>query len=339
MIEKLVNFPRRTSLRQLRALGAVTSAKTLSAAAQLLSVSPPAVSQQLQLLEDALGGVPLYERTTTGMRPTEAGREVLTALERVEAALTDCASAIDALRGIGGGRVSVGVISTAQYFAPFALAAFQRTHPMVELRIMVGNRADMIAGLETFNLDVALMGYPPEHFPLERAIVGDHPHVVIAAPDHWLVRRRRIPLAEIARETFLVREPGSGSRALLLGLLSAANLPSGPRTEIGGNETIKHAVMAGMGVAMVSAHIIAAEVAAGRLAILDVEGLPIVRQWFAVRRSERRLLPAAQALWEHLRRSGSRFLPKAPPTKPVRAGRAAAGEGTPALDIPSGGAA
>lgn len=261
----------------------------------------------------------MYERTTTGMRPTEAGREVLTALERVEAALTDCAAAIGALRGMGGGRVSVGVITTAQYFAPFALAAFQRAHPMVELRVLVGNRAEMIAGLEKFNLDVALMGYPPEHFPVERAIIGDHPHVIVAAPDHWLVRRRRIPLAEIARETFLLREPGSGSRALLLGLLSAANLPSGPRTEIGGNEAIKHAAMAGMGIAMVSAHTVAPDVADGRLAILDVEGLPIMRQWFAVRRSERRPLPAAQALWEHLRRSGFRFLPKAPLTKQKRA--------------------
>jgi DNA-binding transcriptional LysR family regulator len=312
MKENLVNFPRRTSLRQLRALGAVTSAKSISAAAQLLSVTPPAVSQQLQLLEDALGGVPLYERTATGMRPTEAGREVLTALERVETALTDCAAAIDALRGIGGGQVSVGVISTAQYFAPFALAAFRRTYPMFEVRILVGNRSEMISGLEKFNLDVALMGYPPEHFPVDRAIIGDHPHVIIAPPDHWLAKRRQIPLAEVARETFLLREPGSGTRALLLGLLSVANLPSGPRMEIGSNETIKHAVMAGMGVAMVSAHIVAAEVADGRVAILDVEGLPIIRQWFAVRRSERRLLPAAQSLWEHLRRSGAQFLPKIP---------------------------
>jgi LysR family transcriptional regulator, low CO2-responsive transcriptional regulator len=161
MKENLVNFPRRTSLRQLRALGAVTSAKSISAAAQLLSVTPPAVSQQLQLLEDALGGVPLYERTVTGMRPTEAGREVLTALERIEAALTDCATTVDALRGMGGGRISVGVISTAQYFAPFALAAFQRGHPMVEMRVLVGNRSEMISGLEKFNLDVALMGLSP----------------------------------------------------------------------------------------------------------------------------------------------------------------------------------
>jgi LysR family transcriptional regulator for metE and metH len=313
MKENFVNFPRRTTLRQLRALGAVTSAKSVSAAAQLLSLTPPAVSQQLQLLEGALGGVPLYERTATGMRPTEAGREVLTALERIEAALTDCASAIDALRGMGGGRISVGVISTAQYFAPFALAAFQNAHPMVEMKLQIGNRSEMIAGLEKFNLDLALMGYPPEHFPVDRAIIGDHPHVIIAAPDHWLAKRGRIALADIARETFLLREPGSGTRALMVGLFS--NLPSGPRIEIGGNEAIKHAAMAGMGLALVSAHVAAVEIADGRLAVIDVEGLPIVRQWFAVRRSERRQLPAADELWEHLRRSGARFLPKLPPAK------------------------
>ncbi len=326
MKENLVNFPRRTSLRQLRALGAVTSARSLSAAAQLLSVTPPAVAQQLQLLEDALGGVPLYERTATGMRPTEAGREVLTALERIEGALTDCAGAIEGLRGMGGGRVSVGVISTAQYFAPFALAAFQRTNPMVEMKILVGNRSDMISGLEKFNLDVTVMGYPPEQFPIERAIIGDHPHVIIAAPDHWLVKRRRIPLADIARETFLMREAGSGTRALTLGLFSAVNLPSGPRMEIGSNETIKHAVMAGMGVALLSAHTIAAEIADGRLTILDVEGLPIIRQWFAVRRTERRLLPAAQALWEHLRQAGAQFLPRTSLPKPATV-RRKAGQG------------
>jgi LysR family transcriptional regulator, low CO2-responsive transcriptional regulator len=310
MKENLANFPRRTSLRQLRALGAVTAARSISAAAQLLSVTPPAVTQQLHLLEDALGGVPLFERTATGPRPTEAGREVLTALERIEAALVDCATAIEALRGMDGGRVSVGVISTAKYFAPFALAAFQRTHPMVEMRVLVGNRSETIAGLERLDLDVAVMGYPPEHFSVERAVIGDHPHVIIAPPDHRLARRRGISLKEVAREAFLLREPGSGTRTLMLGLFAAIDQSIGPRTEIGSNETIKQAVMAGMGVALLSAHTIAAEIADGRLVVLDVEGLPIVRQWFVVRRSERRLLPAAQALWDHLRGSGAQFLPK-----------------------------
>lgn len=310
MEEKLVNFARRTSLRQLRALGAVARTGGVAAAAGLLSVTPPAVAQQLRLLEEALGGVPLIERTPAGARPTEAVREVLAALGRVEAALADCAAAIDALRGMEGGRVAVGVISTAKYFAPFALAAFQRAHPTVRLRVLVGNRQETLAALEAFELDVAVMGTHPEHFPVERAVIGDHPHVVIAAPGHPLAGRRRVPLAEVAREAFLLREPGSGTRDLLGRLLGGAEMPGGPRMEIGTNETIKQAVMAGMGVALLSAHTIAAEVADGRLVVLDVEGLPVVRQWFVVRRAEKRLLPAAQALWEHLARSGADFLPR-----------------------------
>lgn len=115
----------------------------------------------------------------------------------------------------------------------------------------------------------------------------------------------------MAREAFLLRAPGSGTRDLMRRLFGATDPAGGPRVEIGSNETNKQAVMAGMGVALLSAHTIAAEVSNGRLTVLDVEGLPVVRQWFVVRRSEKRLLPAAQALWDHLARSGAGILPGA----------------------------
>lgn len=309
MKENLVNFPRRTSLRQLRAVGALVRTGSMAAAAEALGVTPPAVAQQLRLLEDALGGVPVVERTPGGARPTDAGQEVIAALGRVEAALADCAAAIEALRGMEGGRVAVGVISTAKYFAPFALAAFQRAYPRVALRVLVGNRQEMLAALEGFELDVAITGNPPENFAVERAVIGDHPHVIIAPPDHPLARRHDVTLAEVATEKFLLREPGSGTRDLMRRLFGDA-LEAGPRMEIGSNETIKQAVMAGMGVALLSAHTVAAEVADGRLRVLDVVGLPVIRQWFVVRRSEKRLLPAAAALWDHLARDGAAFLPR-----------------------------
>jgi len=310
MKEKLPSFARQTSLRQLRALGALADTGSVSAAASRLSLTPPAVSQQLHLLEVALGGVPLFERAPSGARLTEAGREVLAALGRVEAALADCAAAIEALRGMDGGRVTVGVVSTAKYFAPFALAAFQRRHPKVELRVLVSNRREMVAALEAFELDVAVMGYPPEGLVLDRVVIGDHPHVIIAAPSHPMVGQAGISLTEVFAEPFLLREPGSGTRDLMVRLFGSLAVAPGPRMEIGSNETIKQAVMAGMGIALLSAHTIAAEVSAGRLAILDVDGLPVVRQWFAVRRSEKRPLPAAIALWEHLVHHGAEFLPQ-----------------------------
>jgi LysR family transcriptional regulator for metE and metH len=318
MKEKLSAFARATSLRQLRALATTAEQGGISAAASVLGLTPPAVSQQLRLLESALGGVPLLARGAEGLRPTSAGREVLAALSRIEAALADCAAGIDALRGLASGGVSVGAVSTAKYFAPFALAAFQRAHPGIEISVRVGNRQQIVALLEAFDLDIAITGYPPDRLKLERAVIGAHPHVIIAAPDHRLVRRRRIPLERLNAETFLLREPGSGTRDLMRRLFGTAMPPGRNAVELGSNETIKQAVMAGMGIALLSAHTVAAEVNDGRIAVLDVEGLPIVRQWFIVRRQDARVLPAAQALWKHFLNEGGKFLPALAPR--LRAG-------------------
>jgi len=309
MKEKLPPSLRGVTLRQLRALSAVVRTGTVSAAADALAVTPPAVSQQLRLLEDALQ-VPLAERTPAGMRGTDAGREVLVALGRIEAALSDCAAAIAALRGMQGGRVAVGVISTAKYFAPRALAAFMRSEPGVEIRLKVGNRAEILTALRDLDIDIAVMGRAPEDFPVERAVIGAHPHVVIAPPEHPLAAARGIGLARLGGETFLLREAGSGTRDLLRSLLAAAGLDPGLGMEMGSNETIKQAVMAGMGIALLSAHTVAAELAEERLVALDVVGLPVLRQWFVVRSRDKRLLPAAQALWDHLVAHGADFLPE-----------------------------
>ena len=309
MKEKLNPSLRGITLRQLRALAAVVRTGTVSAAADALAVTPPAVSQQLRLLEEALA-VPLAERTPAGMRPTDAGREVLEAHARIEAALADCGAAIAALRGMQGGRVAVGVISTAKYFAPRALAAFMRREPGVEIRLSVGNRSEILAALRELQIDIAVMGRAPEDFPVEFAVIGPHPHVVIAAPEHPLAAARSIGLAALAGETFLLREAGSGTRELLRSLLQAAGLDAGMGMEMGSNETIKQAVMAGMGVALLSAHTVAAELAEGRLVALDVLGLPVLRQWFVVRNRDKRLLPAGQALWDHLMAHGAEYLPE-----------------------------
>jgi LysR family transcriptional regulator, low CO2-responsive transcriptional regulator len=310
MKENLKAMARRLTLKQLRSLSAVASTGTLSAAARELGVTPPAIALQLQLVEATIG-LPLLERTKGVAKPTEAGAEVLAAAARIEAELLGCLEAVRALHGIDRGRVTVGVVSTAKYFAPRALAAFNRAHPHVSMSLKLGNREDIIAGLESLEFDLALMGRPPEEGPYEREVIGDHPHVIIASPAHPLARRAAVPLSALRGETFMLREPGSGTRLLMQRLFGADMPPAG--TEMGSNETIKQAVIAGMGIALLSAHTIAAEYEAKRLAILRVEGLPIVRQWFVVKRREKRLLPAARALWDHLATEGGKFLPKLPP--------------------------
>jgi LysR family transcriptional regulator for metE and metH len=163
--------------------------------------------------------------------------------------------------------------------------------------------------LEDFSLDLALMGRPPQTMEVEKAEVGEHPHVVIAAPHHPFARQKSVPASALSGETFLLREPGSGTRMLTERILS--DIGATPRTgmEISSNETIKQAVMAGLGVALLSQHTVAHEIADGRITVLKVEGTPIIRKWFIVRLKDKRIMPLAGELWSFLHKNGARFFP------------------------------
>jgi LysR family transcriptional regulator for metE and metH len=302
---------RHVTVRQLRTFVEVLRCGSFAAAAQALHLTPPAVTLQMRQLEDA-AGLPLLERSGARLEPTQAGVEIANAAQRVELAITDCVDALNSLRGLKGGRVSIGVVSTAKYFAPHALGAFARAFPSVEIRLEVGNRSTIVTALEANTLDLALTGRPPEHLEVDRAPIGAHPHVIVARPNHPLARRRRLAASVLANETFLVREPGSGTRNLMERFFAEAKVAPRIGMEMASNETIKQAVMAGLGIAFLSAHTVAAELADRRLALLDIAGLPVVRQWFIVRLARRRLLPAAQALRQFLIDEGEKFLPPMP---------------------------
>ena len=192
---------------------------------------------------------------------------------------------------------------------PNALGAFARTHPGIDIALVVGNREEIIAALASDAVDLAIMGRPPLDMEVDKNPIGQHPHLMIAPVDHPLLGRR-LKAAALAESTFLSREPGSGTRNLMERFFREAGVEPRIGMEIGSNETIKQAVMAGLGLAFISAHTVAAEIADGRLAVLDVEGLPVMREWFVVKRSAKRLTPPAAALTEFLGRRGSEFLPE-----------------------------
>jgi LysR family transcriptional regulator, low CO2-responsive transcriptional regulator len=302
---------RDVSLKQLRVVAAVARTGKVLAAAEILGVTPPAVTLQLRQLEDSLG-MALFERSRDGMKLTSAGRHLMDSILRIETELASCAEGFDAMRGLKGGSVSIGVVSTAKYFAPAALGAFKRKHPQVELRLYVANREDTIRALAALELDVAIMGRPPEHLDLRATLLGEHPHILVAAPDHRLAQRQALTIADFSGETFLVREQGSGTRTLMERMLSEANIAPHVAMEISSNETIKQAVMAGLGIAFISAHTVAAEIEMRRLVMLKVAGLPMLRQWWVVQNKEKRLMPAAEALWRFLECEGPGFLPQFP---------------------------
>ncbi len=300
------------TLKQLRLVALAEASGSYAKAAQDMGLSPPAVTAQMKALEEELG-LPVFERIGGRLRPTAAGRELIRAYQRIALALDEAERALAAFKSPEQGLVVVGVVSTAKYFAPMALAAFRKRHPRIELKLVIGNRSEIIAGLATLDLDVAVMGRPPAELDAQMQVIGDHPHVVIAPAGHPLLKRRKLSPKDLSKEPFLVREKGSGTRSLMERLFEEAGVPQPPiAMEIGSNETIKQAVMAGLGLSFISAHTVAAEVADGRLRVLEVEGLPVVRQWLVVHARDKRLLPAAGALVEFLAREGARFLPNMP---------------------------
>ncbi|MGJ4928894.1 LysR family transcriptional regulator [Bradyrhizobium sp. HKCCYLS2038] len=303
------HFSRDLTIRQLRALVAVQNSGSVTSAAGRLNLTQPAVTLQIRNLQE-LAGLPLIQRTTDGMILTEAGRSVLALAERVEAALLDCEQALDILAGRSGGRVAIGAVSTAKYFVPFAIAEFSRRFPKIDVTLRIGNRDSLREALRGYDLDIAIMGRPPADIPVDMRPFGKHPHIIIAPAGHRLARRKRIAAEDLAGEVFITREPGSGTRLLMETYFDKHGLHPKTSMEMDSNETIKQAVIAGLGIAFISQHTVAHELSEGRLVMLNVVGLPIVRQWHAVRRADKLLLPPAQAMLDFFGKEGARFLPK-----------------------------
>ena len=302
-------FLRELTIRQLRALAAVHRHKSVTAAARQLHLTQPAVTLQIRNLQ-ALAGLPLIQRTGDGMLLTEVGREVLALSERIEAAITSCETALDMIAGNTAGRISIGAVSTAKYFVPFAISGFSRLYPKVDISLFIGNRQEIGTALRGYDLDIAIMGRPPVDIPMNVHLIGDHPHVIIAPTGHRLARKTRLTLSDLAGETFLTREPGSGTRGLMEQLFESARLSPTIGMTMSSNETIKQAVIAGLGIAFISAHTVATELDERRLVTLDVDGLPVIRQWFVLSRKDKVLLPPAQAMLNYLSAEGARFLPR-----------------------------
>lgn len=282
---------RHVTLRQLRVFESVARHLSFSRAAEELHLTQPAVSMQVKQLEEQ-AGLPLTEMIGKKVYLTQAGEEVARHARRIAQQLREAEEALDALKGVKGGRLSIGVVSTAKYFAPRLMAEFRRSHPGIELDLRVGNRETVVRLLADNEIDLAIMGQPPEEFPTQAEAFADHPLVIVAAPDHPLAGRAHISLADLKEETFLIREPGSGTRAAMERFFAEAGITPRHRLEMAGNnETIKQAVMAGLGLAFISLHSVALECEVGRLVRLSVAGTPVIRRWFVVQRAEKTLLP------------------------------------------------
>lgn len=272
------------TLKQLRVLLAVAETGSLTLAAERLHQSPPAIHSQIKNLDAAVGQPVLHRAADgSGFHPTGVGQEMLSAAQRIEAVLSHAARQIAAITQGSSGHVVLGTVSTAKYFAPRLVRLLRDRIPDVEITLRVANRSETVAALERGEFDLAIMGRPPRS-ALARAVpLGPHPHGIVLPPDHPLAGQDGYDPARLLQETFLSREEGSGTRILMQRFIDRLGESQQPRLIVmPSNETIKQAVLAGLGIAFLSLHTVHDEVQAGRLALLRGAHLPLMRHWYMI---------------------------------------------------------
>lgn len=284
------------TLRQLRVFAEVARRLSFARAAEALHLTPPAVTMQVKELESQIG-LPLFDRQGRKVTLTTAGEYLLLHARRVLAAVKDAGDAMARLQRVEAGALDVGLVSTAKYFVPRLLARFREEHPGIELRMQVSqNREQLLALMRTGEIDLAVMGRPPRELAARAEVFAAHPQVFVAPPDHALLGVGPVEPRTLEDEPFIVRELGSGTRMAMEDFFERQHIAPRVAMEMSSNESIKQAVMAGMGLSFLSLHTIGLERSSGLIRILPVQGTPIVRTWNVVHLSGKTLSPAAEAL-------------------------------------------
>ena len=296
------------TLRQLRVFASVARHLSFVRAAEELSLSPPAVSMQIKELETEVG-LPLFDRTSRQVSLTMVGEYMLAHTRRVLAAMRDAEDLVARFRGLKTGQLDVGMVSTAEYFLPRLLALFRQEHPGIEIRIQVADNRDQIVTLmQQGDIELAIMGRPPKGWPSRAEPFAMHPHVLVTGLDHRFAHMEFVPARALGEESFIVREPGSGTRAALDEYMHTHQMTLQVAMQMSSNESIKQAVMAGMGVALLSLHTLGLELDHRLIATPETEGLPVMRRWHVVHNLAKTLSPPAEAFRYFVLERGEAFL-------------------------------
>ena len=295
------------TFRQLRVFNEVARHLSFSKAAQSLHLTPPAITMQIKELEGHVG-LPLFDRGGRKISLTTTGEYMLVYVRKILATVKDAEDATARLKKLEMGSLTIGMVSTATYFLPHLLAEFKREHAGIDVRLVVGNRRQLVRMLDHSEVDIAIMGRPPVQMATRAEPFAAHPHVFIAAPDHPLIAVGEVTLTDLLGAPFVMREQGSGTRATLEEFFQRQSMEPSVAMEADSNEVIKQAVMAGMGISFLSLHTLGLELDNGLLRIIPVEGAPVVRRWNCVHTLAKMLSPAAESFRYFVLERGEEFL-------------------------------
>jgi len=299
------------TLRQLQVFAAAARHLSHSRAAEELHLSQPAVSMQIKQLELNIG-LPLFEQVGKQIHLTEAGREMVIYSRNIAQQLEEMDAVFDEMKGMERGKLNISLVSTANYFMPKLLAKFIQLHPNIQVNLFVANRDAVIKQLVENVADLAITGQPPEGVDMVSESFMQNPLVVIAAPSHPLAKVTNIQPEQLANETFLLREQGSGTRGVMERFFNSHHLAMPGSMEMHTNEAIKQSVQAGMGLSITSLHGIELKLETNRLVILDVANFPIMRHWHIVHRANKRLSIAGKAFKQFLLTEAERLATTVP---------------------------
>ncbi len=295
------------TLQQLKLFEAVARNGSYTRAAEQLHLTQPAVSIQIKRLEEQVG-LPLFEQVGKKIFPTAAGKAMYQASADILGRVAELKDTVEQLKGEVSGPLQLAVVTTTKYFMPHLLGKFLQLYPNVEPKMTFTNRAKVVQRLMNNEDDFVVMGQIPNDNGLQTYPFLDNVLVVVAPPDHPLVGRKNIKIKALVKERFLERELGSGTRLVFDSMLEQEGLSVEPYMELGSSEAIKQGVMAGLGLAVLSLHSLDLECKAGQIAVLDVEGFPVTRPWYAVHLKGKRLSLVAQTFLDYILQEGHKVL-------------------------------
>jgi DNA-binding transcriptional LysR family regulator len=294
---------RRITFRQLETFAEVARQQSFTKAAEALHLTQPAVSIQIRQIAETIG-LPLFEQNGREIALTAAGEELLTTVHDLDDAWNRFESAIDDLKGFKRGKLRVGLVTTAKHFLPRMLGDFYRRYPDIDIQLEIANRQGIVERLLGNQDDLYVMSYPPTNLDIVSQPFLDNEYVVLAPEAHWAVGKA-LTLQELATEPFLLREQGSGSRHVIDQHMRDTGIQLKVRLSLASNEAIRELVASGMGLTVLSRQALGDRPGHDGLAILDVAGFPLKRQWNVVHLRGKVLSLPARAFLADLLRSAA----------------------------------
>lgn len=299
---------RTPTLRQLQILQALAEYKKISLAAEKLFISQPSVSIQLKKLSEVFD-IPLYHVNGKTVELTEEGLAVLQAANEISTTLNNLSSQLSDLKGVRSGKLKLCVVSTAKYFLPLLLGSFCKKHPLIDVELNIGNRAQVRARLKENKDDFYVLSHCPDDKYIRADPFLDNPLVVVAPENHELTRQPSISLARLTHYPFIMRELGSGTRMSVDQFCKNNKITLQEKMTIESNEAIKHAVVANLGLAILSQHTLDYILLSG-LVKLNVKGFPIKSTWYLVQNTQRKQSVLAQLFYDFMQEEGKADLAK-----------------------------